>query len=274
MSAAEVPPESPAPARPGALLRAAREAQGRSAQDVARSLCLSLRQIEALEADDFGALPGDTFVRGFIRNYAKLLGIDARPVLAAYEAIKPQPVPESAPPRADIELSPRRLRRGIFVLGGVATALVVLPLALYWVLSGGGEAPAPVPKTALGVAVGPLPLPPPAATAGAPAAAERASPSAAIPAPAGASPGTPPEVTMAPELTFAFDEDAWVEVRDGRGRKLLSQLMRAGSEQTVRGEKPFKIVVGNARHVRLTYNGKPVDLAPYVKVDVARLTLE
>jgi len=42
----------------------------------------------------------------------------------------------------------------------------------------------------------------------------------------------------------------------------------------VRGTPPFSLVIGNASHVRLTYNGKPVDLAPHIKVDVARLTIE
>lgn len=70
-------------ARAGALLRAAREAAGLSVEAVAQQLKLSPRQVRALEGDDFAGLPGRTFVRGFVRNYARLLALDAERVLDA-----------------------------------------------------------------------------------------------------------------------------------------------------------------------------------------------
>jgi cytoskeleton protein RodZ len=77
-----------------------------------------------------------------------------------------------------------------------------------------------------------------------------------------------------PSLHFVFEEDSWVEVRDRQGRPILSKLAGRGSEETVTGEGPFSVVIGNAKAVRLTYNGKPIDLAPHTRVKVARLTLE
>lgn len=70
--------EAPVAARPsaGEQLRAVREAKGMSSAEVARSLKLSTRQVEALEAGDWAGLPGQTFIRGFIRNYARLLHLD------------------------------------------------------------------------------------------------------------------------------------------------------------------------------------------------------
>jgi cytoskeleton protein RodZ len=47
----------------------------------------------------------------------------------------------------------------------------------------------------------------------------------------------------------------------------------AGSEQSIRGAAPFDIVIGNAAAVWLTYHGKPIDLAPYTRQNVARLRL-
>jgi cytoskeleton protein RodZ len=75
-------------------------------------------------------------------------------------------------------------------------------------------------------------------------------------------------------LQFVFDGDAWVEVKDKSGKVVFYQLNQKGSQQSVRGNPPFSLVIGNAAHVRLTYNDKPVDLAPHIKVDVARLTIE
>ena len=61
---------------PGELLAQAREKAGFSTADVARQLKLSVGQVEALEAGQFERLPGSVFVRGFIRNYARLVKLD------------------------------------------------------------------------------------------------------------------------------------------------------------------------------------------------------
>jgi len=72
----------PAPDTTGARLRAAREAAGLTVDAVAQQLKLAPRQVVALEEDDFQRLPGRTFVRGFARNYARFLQLDADALLA------------------------------------------------------------------------------------------------------------------------------------------------------------------------------------------------
>ena len=63
--------------------------------------------------------------------------------------------------------------------------------------------------------------------------------------------------------------------RAGATAKLLvARLHPAGTERVVSGLPPFTIVIGNAEHVKLTYNDRPVDLKPYIKVEVARFSLE
>src|SRR6266566_4773877 len=66
----------------GARLRAAREAAGLSLDQVAQQLKLAPRQVKALEDESFGELPGRTFARGFVRNYARLLNLDGDDLLA------------------------------------------------------------------------------------------------------------------------------------------------------------------------------------------------
>ena len=66
-------------------------------------------------------------------------------------------------------------------------------------------------------------------------------------------------------LVLRVEQEAWLEVRDRDGRSLVSSLNPAGTERAVRGQPPFELVIGNAPHVKLTYNGKPVDLAPHTK---------
>ena len=71
-----------------------------------------------------------------------------------------------------------------------------------------------------------------------------------------------------------FDRESWVEVRGRNGKALLSRLNAAGSEQTVEGRPPFSLIIGNAQYVQLSYEDRLIDLAPHVKVEVARFTLE
>jgi cytoskeleton protein RodZ len=92
--------------------------------------------------------------------------------------------------------------------------------------------------------------------------------------PADSAPAPEPLAPGRSRLTFAFDVESWVEVTDASGKVILSALNSPGTERTVVGTGPFSLVVGNASGVRLTHDGKPVELAPHRKSDVARLTLE
>jgi cytoskeleton protein RodZ len=66
----------------GATLKAARERAGLSLDQAAQQLKLAPRQVRALEDEEFTQLPGRTFVRGFVRNYARLLNLDGDALLA------------------------------------------------------------------------------------------------------------------------------------------------------------------------------------------------
>ena len=65
----------------GAELKQAREARGLSVADVAQQLKFAPRQLEALEEDRFDVLPGGTFARGMVRSYARLLKLEAEPLI-------------------------------------------------------------------------------------------------------------------------------------------------------------------------------------------------
>lgn len=85
----------------GAALAAARNAKNLSVQAVSNSLRLSIKQISALESDDFSALPQPMATRGFIRNYARLLELDAEPLLDSYR----QRVPDNTPTSLNVQTS-------------------------------------------------------------------------------------------------------------------------------------------------------------------------
>jgi cytoskeleton protein RodZ len=54
---------------------------------------------------------------------------------------------------------------------------------------------------------------------------------------------------------------------------LVSSLNPPGSERVVRGRPPYSLVIGNASQVSVTYDDKPIDLAPHTRQDVARFTI-
>jgi cytoskeleton protein RodZ len=81
-------------------------------------------------------------------------------------------------------------------------------------------------------------------------------------------------VVTAQRIELDFNRESWVEIRDAEGRVVFSQLNRPGTRREVEGVAPFSIVIGNAHGVKLRYNDSDVDLMPYTRTDVARLTLK
>src|SRR5712691_13066668 len=90
----------------GQMLGAERERQGLSRLDVAQRLHMSAYQVEALESGDYTRLPQGTFLRGFVRNYAKLLGMPADSVLPLLSDGAPGKRPGIVVPTQNIRFDP------------------------------------------------------------------------------------------------------------------------------------------------------------------------
>ncbi len=119
---------------PGSQLRKARERKGLEQARVAAQLHLSQSMIQALEWDDYEKLPAAVFVQGYLRNYARLLGVDENAVISAYQELQPSdeqpPLPRNQPDQVARELhSDHRLIR--YVTWGVVLVLGVL-LFFWW----------------------------------------------------------------------------------------------------------------------------------------------
>jgi len=260
---------------PGPLLAAARTAQNLSVADVARQLKLSASQVTALEAGEYERLPGPVFVRGFVRNYARLLKMDPDRLLAMVSDLPGQDVPHAMPTARGVPFPSKTERRWPRALM-VVMLLAVVALGAYE-FYGDGRGVEVQTKTVAPAAVQETAPPPAPAAASEPAAppvqAASTSPEKVAPAPVD---GT--SVPVRPEegtLRFVFRRDSWVEVRDGNGRVLMTRLNAAGTQQHLSGKPPFSLVIGNARGVELTYNGAPVDLGAHtVRDDIARLRLQ
>lgn len=299
----------------GQALASARAAKGMTLADVATKIKLTVRQVEALEAEDAIHLPGDLFLRGFVRNYARLVGLDAEEFITPMDA--QAAVSETITAHSEgVAMNSGGLKRWLLVPLVILGLFVIFVAVLYQWLRQGEDAlvpqtavepapsmetrPVPVPGDS-GAGVNSAPSPRTAASGGSseaapalPAPAARPPADAAPPAPAPAPvaselplkpslveaqpPAKPRESTgpgnaSAHVLRFTASQDAWIQVVDGEGRR-FSKLIRAGGADSISGKAPFKLVVGEAAQVRLTYNGHPIDLTPFIGQKVARLTLE
>lgn len=291
-SSNDVPVEIPvpaAPSSPGAIVRAAREAASLSVDDVAQQLKLAPRQVLALEADEYDKLPGRTFVRGFLRNYARLLGLDADALLAALPdgstasldrpAISPTTrvmgeLPADASPRAG---------HARWAIPLAFVALVAIAAAYMW---RPGErarvtAAAPAEQTLPAPVAPPAPSPTPASPdAGASASTAPTdathAPSAGTPLAAGASTAAaePTQAASDTPLVLAFRGTSWIEVKDARGNVLLSTMGYPGATHAVGGILPFDVVLGNAEAVEVSLRGQPFDTAPFAKQNVAKFQVK
>jgi cytoskeleton protein RodZ len=277
----------------GAQLRQARDAQGLSIDDVALQLKFAPRQIESLEQERFERLPGPTIARGMVRNYARLLKLDPEPLIErlAPRVERPPDANQIAARFRQQEPFSDSTKRSTLLYAGfsVGVLLLVGALAYEWHQQKSPPLEAPAlertqpaePAQTAAATQPPAPVPEPAP---APVVAEKPPPAAPAvvvekkkPQSEKIAAAEDAENPLAPgthRIVLRTEGEAWLEVKDGAGRMLISSLNPAGTERVVRGRAPFDIVIGNASSVKLTYDGKPVDLRPHTKVEVARFTLK
>ncbi|HWH39086.1 MAG TPA: helix-turn-helix domain-containing protein, partial [Usitatibacter sp.] len=259
--------EAPAPAGhtqeahpAGQALAAERERQGLSRVEMAQRLHMSAGQVEALETGEYSRLPKGPFLRGFVRNYARALGLDAEAVLAQLAQEGPHDVaPVIVVPNQNIRFDPLgdRLSSPYVKAAGIAFVAIALGFAaLYWWFfikpeppathraepaASTPAAPSPAPPASAEAGTSPA-VPAPAtpenagnapADSGAPAAATSAAPTGsaapttASPAAEGTAAGAAAEKGGA-VLAFHFDAESWVEARGANNRVLMQRTNAAG----------------------------------------------
>ncbi|PPA04969.1 DUF4115 domain-containing protein [Pseudomonas sp. MWU12-2312b] len=323
---------------PGETLRQARESNGWSLAEVALKLNLTVNSLSNLEAGAFDKLPGHTFARGYIRAYAKLLGMDQAVLVQQFDQSTGTDSKGSNVHSLGRIEEPVRVSHTILRIVSLLLLIAVIGGGFVWwqdqtslrtkdltslspehvevegadgttqihpldepedqaVAQGQTEgattlalppadASAPAPAEAQAAVPAPAPAPAtPAPTApahsAAPVVAAPATPAPAAPAPvvtAPVAPSTPAPATTAPvagqgQVQLQFTADCWTQVTDGTGKVLLSGLKRKGDSVSVSGKPPFAVRLGFARGAQVSYNGQPVDVAPFTSGETARLKL-
>ena len=226
-------------------------------------MCIRDRYLEAIEAGNYKVVPGEVYLKGFIKSYATALGLDGAAMVRLYveektppappveqvpaddaakaEAV-PAPVEEAPAPRESVRV--RRKRRKSSSLGLVAAfcaALLCAGAAGYWLL--GAKEP--------GAATEQVQTPVQSAVTQPPASQPVEKPKAPAKAPA------PPEKKQEKpvEITAKFSGRCWISVYVD-GKSALVQTIPAGKTLTWKADKEIKIYAGNAGAVEVLYNGK------------------
>jgi len=290
------------PSTLGGRLAVAREAKQLTQQDVSNTLRLSLKQVADLENSDFATLPDPMVTRGFIRNYARLLDLDAEPLLAIYRAQVPDKLPDAILVQSSMHFEMPTKGNHLwfkYVFGSVVLMVFVL---LWFAYMPKSEKPAveklnatehlvveqSLPEIALPAAerlagsdAEVLNLPNAADAAS--AASNSATPVAVLAEPKSVvksealakveAKGNVPAI-MSKKVTVTCTESSWIQAKDKSGKVVFEKKIAAGSTETFDGEVPLSIWIGNAKSTRLTFLDKSVDLTASTKNNVARLTLE
>ncbi len=271
---------------PGVYLAARRKELRLSVEEMSSRVKMAPRQIVAIEANDFAALPGLAVVRGFIRSYAKAMQLDPEPLVAML-AKEPGPEMDGAVlrrPLPSVGMQTRRYGSGAShratssrLLGLGLLVLIFLAVLAFagtrmgWlslpVLSGRALVSQMVPENV-----------------------QASLPALMTEISALTEPGTVeksvtgnevvaevmPQKPVDPsrELEIKPREDAWVEISNLNGTKLVSRLMRAGSTEKFEVTEPIVLLVGNAMGVDVNLRGQSLNLVAVARDNVSKLSLK
>lgn len=244
---------------PGERLKLAREQAALSIERVAKDLYLDVRLIQAIEANRFKELGAPVYAKGYLRKYARLVGVAEEEVLAQYQqssdaVATPVPVPVAM---GSVPEARQPLPRWILwvVIGLIAVAGLTTLLSLR----------SSDTETATQGTLISQPVVTPSITDVASAAAEAVVPSTSS---AQSAAGT---ITV----SFSFTGDSWVEVYDARNQQVLYELGTANNKRELIALPPLRVVLGAAPVVKLKVNSRDVEPpASGVHLGVARFVVK
>jgi cytoskeleton protein RodZ len=291
-------------------LRQAREQHDLTQSEVAKELKLDLRYVKALEEGKLDDLPEPVYTAGYIRAYAKLMGLSADDIVSAYASQESTSMPEITQAREKIPSRYRQVDNSLpksFSVSHGANAdkkslrLLIIGLgvavflAISWQVVTNMEAPPesslPQEQTSEDIPLPAAPADEPPVTASKDTVAkeektrtvELTLPGQKRAAATGAAGATQEDIAAAEsleqnakqlaEITLSYTKDSWVDIRDATGKPLIRRLGHAGNSHTVEGVPPFNVVLGYTPGVTLEYNGEPYDLSRFHQSRVGRFVL-
>ncbi len=248
--------------RVGEYLRRLRGEKNMSLEEAAARLFLQSRVLKAIERDDYETLP-EVYLRGHLRNYAKLLGAPPEEILAMYREDIAEP--EEAPPATAATAATAQPAAKPPVRNAAADShLAALALVVFAWWLGAFILERAAPPAVEVAAPPPAPPPPPQLDYAVTTVEHPAAPMYRAAAEEDAAAGDLVAVGRGPDtIKITLTEDSWIEVLDAANEKVYYDLGRAGQTLVLNGAAPFSVLLGAARGVTLEFNGTPFDVVPY-----------
>lgn len=262
----------------GENLRREREKRNVTLEQISQSTKIGTRMLQALEADKFSQLPGGIFNKGFVRAYARHVGLDEEQTIADYlqasgeaKPVMPEMPLEQSPPRIVADPEPETPRRPL-PWGLFAALLLLAALALsLWSHRQKNENAAPQPSPQSTPA---QPSSEHSAPASSPMNTAPTSPSTAmVPAvlssqqvktaiPENPAAATAKSTTASPStagfvINIQARDVSWTSITSD-GRAVFSGLLEAGDQRWIRGQKEVIVKTGNSGAVDIYFNGKKI----------------
>lgn len=293
---------------PGKRLKMAREAKGMDVAQAAAQLHLSRAMVNALEAEDYDKLPARVFVRGYYKNYARLVDVPEEVILQEFDDRCPDGDCADALPVVTKKLKPEvRSNNGLVRL---VTWLIIIfligMLVVWWQgyfnwpakhqdasdvmqqqnVEQDQEAPAIIEEDNTSTeemvedVIPAIPAPRQAAEENRPLSEIASSvPDEAVKPvvePKPVQPATVAEISVPvkPELVVMFSGDCWVDIRDSTRQFKLFGKMNNGDMRRLGGEPPYKMIFGNYAVAKLTVDGEPYDLSAHADGNTAKFTFD
>lgn len=248
----------------GEEFRSAREARSLSLSDVAERLHIRSVYLAAIEDEDWHVIGAPVYVRGFMRTYARFLGLDPEAAVARFALTVPAGTPAATAPRPAAPAAAAEKRSGAeraspslaAILSIVVAAVVALFVGYEFYQYRAVVPPAAGPvasSSAAPVAAAPATAGPPADSTAAPDASGADATVAAIPPLASPSPAAATAAGPKHGLSLHLTETSWLRVTVD-GTVVLEGTLPAGSAKSFNG-KVADVRVGNAGGVQIAVNG-------------------
>lgn len=286
--------------QPGTLLKEKREALGLTQKQVADRLRLRVTIIQNIEENNFDSDLVATFTRGYLRSYAKAVGLAEHLVLDAFEeSVTPEPQEQTMQSFSKKTKREKHDSR-IMTITWIILLVIIGMSSLWWWQNNEQDTLKPDQSAEAVSAVADQAAAPeteevqPEFNTIEPTQAEAQSDAQTSEEPTGdemamedpapaqeeavvKSQTTPAastaEATSGELLTMNFSSDCWVQVKDATGKTLSTGIKKAGETLNLRGQKPLQVILGAPEGVSVTFASEPVDLSGYTSGKVARFTL-
>ena len=277
----------------GAALRIARKNKGMSYEDVGEELNLSNSVLEAIENDAWEHLPEATYVRGYIRAYARLLGLDPADVMMSFrynnseQNISLDSMPRGIEePTLRVASFPRKLKIFLFLLAVIAGILFLFieEMTQWWeteIVSTQSTADTKTASSTNNAGAGNTSTSADSrsssslgATSSASNNAEQAATNTDNATPSNSANSTSnSDIAASGMLELQFTATSWVDIRDKSGKKVVYKSFPPGEAHSVKASLPLSVFIGNADAVTMTYQGRTIDLQQYKEEVYAKFQL-